>query len=139
VALLAASPVIDRWQNLPGLARQIRADTAHQSLALLDPDETTIAVLDHGLNTPFTVLSSAEGARQVVGRWFNAHGREARVLVLMPGHAPGNVSRWLERLHQARTEDEGPAMPLVTEGTAALAQRYQLPQGRRYALLAPPN
>jgi 4-amino-4-deoxy-L-arabinose transferase-like glycosyltransferase len=147
VAALAALPIVDRWQDLPQLARRIHADTAQQHLALLDPDETTIAILDHGLDTPFTVLSSGtDGAlpdelhtpRQRVGEWLALHGREARVLVLLPGHASGNLSRWLERFHRSAPPGDGVAAALVASGTAALVQRYELPQGRRYALLGAP-
>jgi 4-amino-4-deoxy-L-arabinose transferase-like glycosyltransferase len=144
---LAALPIVDRWQDLPALARRIHADTAQASLALLDPDETTIAMLDRGLETPFTILTSgadatrmpdAERARQSVGAWLSAHGSGARVLVLMPGHAPGDLTRWLERFHHIAPEGEGVAGRVVASGTAALVERYELPQGRRYALLGPP-
>jgi 4-amino-4-deoxy-L-arabinose transferase-like glycosyltransferase len=147
VAALAALPIVDRWQDLPALARRIHADTAQQHLALLDPDETTIAILDRGLGTPFTaLLSGADNARpdapdtaqQRVGEWLASHGREARVLVLLPGHASGNLTRWLERFHRSRPDGDGVAAALVASGTAALVQRYELPQGRRYALLGPP-
>ena len=147
LAALAALPVIDRWQDLPALARRIHADAARDSLALLDADETTIAILDRGLDTPFTLLSSgtdatraaaADGARHVVGAWLAAHGRDARVLVLLPGHAPGKLSRWLERFHRSAPPGDGVVGRLVASGVAALVQRYELPQGRRYALLGPP-
>jgi hypothetical protein len=137
LSALVAFPVIDRWQDLPALAQRIHADTRQEPLALLDPDETTIAMLDHGLRTPFTILSSdAADPAQVVGGWFTAHGATARVLVLLPGHAPGSVTRWLGSA--AAPADDGVAGRLLATGAAALAQRYELPQGRRYALLAPP-
>jgi 4-amino-4-deoxy-L-arabinose transferase-like glycosyltransferase len=137
LSALVAFPVIDRWQDLPAIAQRIHADTRHEPLALLDPDETTIAMLDHGLHTPFTALSSdAADPAQVVGDWFSAHGATARVLVLLPGHAPGPVTRWLG--YTAAPADDGAAGRLLATGAAALAQRYELPQGRRYALLAPP-
>jgi 4-amino-4-deoxy-L-arabinose transferase-like glycosyltransferase len=139
VAALVAAPIIDRWQDLPALARRIRTDTMQQSLALLDPDETTIAMLDRGLNTPFTLLvSSPDTQRQLVGEWVRSHGRAARVLVLLPGHTPGNLSRWLERFHHIPAPGDGIAARLVASGTAVLVERYELPQGRRYALLGPP-
>jgi hypothetical protein len=132
-------PVIDRWQNLPALARSIHADTAGLSLALLDPDETTIAVLDHGLDTPFTRLtSSAQGAPEAVRGWFAAHGRAGRVLVLLPGHARGDLTRFLARFHAIPEVQDGVAASLASSGTAVILRRYQLPQGRRYALLGPP-
>ena len=144
VAAVSALPTVDRWQDLPALARRIHADTAGQSLALLDPDETTIAMLDRGLKTPFTILTSAatpgstDTAPEVVGDWLTAHGRDARVLVLLPGHAPGRLTPWLARFDHSPRNGDGAAGRLIASGTAALAGRYELPQGRRYALLGPP-
>jgi 4-amino-4-deoxy-L-arabinose transferase-like glycosyltransferase len=136
---LAALPVIDRWQDLPGLARRIHADCARQTLALLDPDETTIAMLDHGFDARFTILTSnAQAPPGAVSGWFSAQGREARVLVLMPGHAPGPLTPWLKRFHVHAPEGDGIAGRLAASGTATLLRRYELPQGRRYALLGPP-
>ena len=60
------------------------------------------------------------------------------MLVLLPGHASGNLSRWLERFHRGPPPGDGVAAALVASGTAALVQRYELPQGRRYALLGSP-
>ena len=86
-------PIVDHWQDLPALAARIHDDTVHQPLALLDPDETTIAMLDHGAATPFTILSSGGAAPGTpVSSWFAAHGPGARVLVLLPGHATGAVT-----------------------------------------------
>jgi 4-amino-4-deoxy-L-arabinose transferase-like glycosyltransferase len=137
---LAALPVIDRWQDLPGLARRIHADCARQTLALLDPDETTVAMLDHGFDARLTILTTnADAPPGAVSGWFSAHGREARVLVLMPGHAPGPLTPWLERFHVHAPEGDGIAGRLAASGTATLLRRYELPQGRRYALLGPPS
>jgi 4-amino-4-deoxy-L-arabinose transferase-like glycosyltransferase len=157
LAALVVLPVIDRWQDLPALARRIHADTAHEPLALLDPDETTIAMLDHGLATHFTVLRSGADAReahgigrggdalrdsmsapQLVAGWFHTAGPAARVLILLPGHAPGAVSDWFGRFLPAAAQGDGSAGALTAAGVAALVQRYELPQGRRYALLGPP-
>jgi 4-amino-4-deoxy-L-arabinose transferase len=132
-------PVVDRWQDLPALAVRIHADTAQQPLALLDPDETTIAMLDHG-GARFTVLANgAAAAPATVSGWFAAQGPAARVLVLLPGHAGGPVTVLLARLlRPAAAPGDGVAGSLVAAGAASLALRYELPQGRRYALLAPP-
>ena len=143
VAAIVVLPVIDRWQDLPGLAWRIHADTAHERLALLDPDETTIAMLDFRLQTPFTILTTADAGdpgskQQLVADWFRDEGPAARVLVLLPGHAPGNVTLWLGRfLPRAPADGDGVAAALIANGTAVLVQRYELPQGRRYALLGP--
>ena len=132
-------PVVDRWQDLPALAVRIHTDTRREPLALLDPDETTIAMLDHD-GARFTVLTSGAAAPPATVRaWFAAQGPAARVLVLLPGHAGGPVTAFLARLlpHPAAPGD-GVAGSLVAAHAASLALRYELPQGRRYALLAPP-
>ena len=141
--LLIALPIIDRWQDLPALARRIHADTAHERLALLTPDETTIAMLDFRLKTPFTILTAAAdaadaSAQHLVAEWFKTEGSEARVLVLLPGHAPGPVTLWLGRFLPSAAEGDGIAGTVIAARAAALVQRYELPQGRRYALLGPP-
>ncbi|MGH8132260.1 MAG: hypothetical protein ACRETP_03360, partial [Steroidobacteraceae bacterium] len=139
LAALAAFPVIDRWQNLADLAQRVHADTAQERLALLDPDETTIAMLDRGLNTPFTILATRGVAPgRAVSGWFSSHGSAARVLVLMPGHAGGKLTRLLGRLRPITPPGDGVAGALAASGVAVLVRRYQLPQGRRYALLGPP-
>jgi 4-amino-4-deoxy-L-arabinose transferase-like glycosyltransferase len=139
VAALAALPIIDRWQDLPALARRIRADTVQQPLGLLNPDETTVAMLDHGLRTPFTfVTSSAGNTRAAAADWLATQGPTARVLVLLPGHAPGRLNRLLARFHDSAPAGDGVAGELVASGAAVLIERYELPQGRRYALLAAP-
>ena len=144
---LATFPAIDRWHDLNRLAQHIHADSAHDDLALLSPDETTVAMLDNGLRTPFTVLSSdtvpdtsaaPHTPERLVANWFNAHGPSARVLVLLPGHAPGELTQLFERFHTAQAPDDGAAGTLATEGIASLLHRYEVPEGRRYALLGPP-
>ncbi|HYL03348.1 MAG TPA: glycosyltransferase family 39 protein [Steroidobacteraceae bacterium] len=138
-AALAIFPVVDRWQNLPALAARIRADTAYEHLALLDPDETTIAMLDHGFQTPLAVLTTGgQRPADTVSEWFRAHGRQARILILLPGHAGGKLTRVLGRLHRLPAPDDGVAGGLAASGAAVLVGRYELPQGRRYALMGPP-
>lgn len=141
VAGIAAFPAIDRWQNLGLLADNIHYETRDRSLALLDPDETTVAILDYRLMTPATVLDTSGGsdAAQAVSSWFRLHGRRARVLVLLPGHGTGGVTRFLSHLRPIPAPGDGIAGKLAAQGTASIVQRFELPQGRRYALLAPPG
>lgn len=140
ITSLVVFPTIDRWQDLPRLAAEIRSDTDHESLALLNPDETTIAMLDWRLRTPFRVLTADESLRQhAVSNWFAAQGSRARVLVLLPGHAAGELTPLLESVHLDRRAGDGLAGELETEGVASIVHRYELPHGRRYALLAPPT
>jgi 4-amino-4-deoxy-L-arabinose transferase-like glycosyltransferase len=139
VMAIAIFPAVDRWQDLGKLAQQIHRDTQHSDLALLSPDETTIAMLDNRLRTSFTILNTEPGAgpEQLVSNWFNMHGSSARVLVLLPGHAPGDLTRLLERLRPIKPPDDGTAGALKSRGVASVERRYELPHGRRYALIGP--
>jgi hypothetical protein len=61
--------------------------------------------------------------------------------VLLPGHAPGPITLRLARFlpRAARGDgDDGIAGMLIRGGSATLVERYELPEGRRYALLGPP-
>jgi len=146
VMAIATFPTIDRWQDLSKLAREIHTDSQHTQLALLDPDETTIAMLDDELRTAFTVLNTdpdipgepAKSRAKVVSDWFNERGPTARVLVLLPGHAPGPLTHLVEHFRTLKPPDDGTAGELRSHGDASVERRYELPQGRRYALLGPP-
>ena len=108
LSALIAFPVIDRGQDLGRLAREVRADTTHQPLALLTPDETTIAVIDHAHAAAFSVLNGNDAP--TIRHWFASHGPQARVLVLLPGHAEGALSRWLARWHPLKPPGDGLAL-----------------------------
>ncbi|MBV9344646.1 MAG: glycosyltransferase family 39 protein [Gammaproteobacteria bacterium] len=130
---LLIMPAIDVAQDLGGLAQRVRADTSGQPLALLDPDETTLAILDHGAASAPVMLGPAAGAAEV-RHWFADEPASARVLVLLPGHAPGPISA---RLGGPASAGDGAAAVLQRAGAARLVRRYELPEGRRYALLGP--
>jgi hypothetical protein len=134
---LLVLPVIDRWQDLGALARQIQRDSAGGELAVFDPDETTIAMLDHRLRTAFTTLAARpDEAGRVIADWLRGHGAQAQVLVMLPGHAPGDISRLVGRWYPLALPDDGVAGALAAAGSARISMRYELPQGRRYALLS---
>jgi 4-amino-4-deoxy-L-arabinose transferase-like glycosyltransferase len=133
---LAIFPVIDRWQDLPSLARNIHDDARSGPLALLDPDETTIAMLDHRLRTQFVALDTqTDTPANVVSAWLRSQGHDAHVLVKLPGRTPGDVKRLLDRIHPTPAPDDGVAATLVSSGVATVERRYELAEGRRYALL----
>jgi 4-amino-4-deoxy-L-arabinose transferase-like glycosyltransferase len=137
---LAIFPTIDRWQDLPSLAQGIHEDSRNGPLALLDPDETTIAILDHRFRTQFRELTTEGGsADTAVTTWFRSQGSQARVLVKMPGRTPGDVTRILNRIHAQPDPDDGLAGMLASKGVATIVHKYELPEGRRYALLGPPQ
>jgi 4-amino-4-deoxy-L-arabinose transferase-like glycosyltransferase len=136
VSGLLVLPVVDRWQDLSALARAIERDSAGGELAVLNPDETTLAMLDHRSRMPFTTLAAAPNEAAVVfADWLRAHGAQARVLVMLPGHASGPVSRIVARWHPLAAPGDGVAGALAATGSARISERYELPQGRRYALL----
>jgi len=139
---LAIFPTIDKWQDLPSLARNIHDDARKGPLALLNPDETTIAIMDHRLRTQFVTLETdtpSESAAKLVSDWLRAQGPQARVLVKMPGRTPGDVKRVLDRIHATRAPDDGIAGTLASSGVVKIIRRYELPEGRRYALLGSPD
>jgi 4-amino-4-deoxy-L-arabinose transferase-like glycosyltransferase len=140
LSALAIFPTVDKWQDLPSLGRSIHDDAKGYSLALLDPDETTVAMLDHRLRTQFAVLNVSGGdARKVVTTWLHSQGTAGRVLVKLPGRAPGDVKRYLNQWHRTADPDDGIAAELAKSGVAAVVRKYELPEGRRYALLGPPR
>jgi Dolichyl-phosphate-mannose-protein mannosyltransferase len=113
VALVLGSvstfPTIDRWQDLASIARAIHRDSEGKPLALYRPDETTLAMLDDSLRD----LPTSLRATDAVPAWFCTHP-DGLLLVMPPG--------------QTSLERGGIAKPL---------QRYELPYGRRYALMGP--
>ena len=150
LAAFAAFPAVDEWQNLPLVAEAVHLDCRNKPLGLLDPDETTIAILDSGVPAPAAFLAgssrapavvlSTHGAdsEQVVASWFRSRGSQARILVNLPGHAVGPITRLVSRFSSGAPPDDGIVRALVARGVASVVRRYDLPQGRRYALLGPP-
>ena len=137
---LVAFPAVDQWQNLPRIAAAVQADTRFTSLGLLDPDETTLAILDHRLLTRSATLNTqGTSAEQVVADWIRVHGNDARVLVLLPGHGGGPFSDFMGRFRPVRPPGDGVAATLKERGVASIVKRYESPEGRRYALLGPPG
>jgi hypothetical protein len=143
---LAFFPVIDEWQDLSRIAGRIARDVGGRPFALLAPDETTTGMMEH----PFGLVAVVEPqpahpgapapAPEAAARdWLGSHGPDARLLVKLPGSAPGELTRWIA----ARTgrklwsQDDGRAAELERSGVARIVARYELPQGRRFALLAP--
>ncbi len=138
-------PVLDQWQDLGSMARQIDRDTAARPLVLLQPDETTLALVDRW-------------ATHHVGRWHvgsldESAGRppdwqtvasaapdsqRPALLLLLPGKGDGPLFR---QLREWGFKVPSPPDPVAD---AALARKlglliervYELPQGRRYALLS---
>src|SRR5581483_111590 len=139
----AVFPAIDRWHDFEQLAGRIHQDSEHCELAVLSPDETTIAMLDYRLRTRFTLLEgdapAGSSPERLISDWFATHAAAGCVLVLLPGHASGELTRLIERVHPVKVPDDGLAGMLKSRGIASVLRRYDIPQGRRYALLGPPD
>jgi 4-amino-4-deoxy-L-arabinose transferase-like glycosyltransferase len=119
-------PVLDRWQDIGAVVRQIDHDTQTRSLALFEPDETTLALVD--LDAPLHR-----------GRWHlltRASDPDA-VLVLLPGHAPGPLSKMLQAWgFKPPAPAAAPILQQLSDHSGLVVERiYEVPQGRRYALL----
>jgi 4-amino-4-deoxy-L-arabinose transferase-like glycosyltransferase len=133
LAGVSVFPAIDRWQDLPAVGRAIQHDTQGQALALLQPDETTVAMLDNSLRTPPIFIRTSTGATS----WLCQHSTDGRLVVMLPGHAAGEMSRLLGPLWRVKQPGDGDAAALENTGVAKLLARYELPHGRRYAVMAP--
>jgi hypothetical protein len=132
LASVSAFPAIDRWQNLAAMGRAIHHDSAGKPLALLQPDETTLAMMDDSLRRPPLALRA-----DAISGWLCEHAADGRLLVMLPNHAPGEISRFLGRWWHEKPASDGDAASLERNGVARLLTRYELPHGRRYALMGP--
>ncbi|MGE0113909.1 MAG: ArnT family glycosyltransferase [Steroidobacteraceae bacterium] len=135
---MALLPVVDRWQNLGMIVREVRHDTGNGvELALLQPDETTIAMMDYQAGVPILVLDGDDQSVQhQAADWLHQDNGRHRILVKLSGSGAGEINR--QFIHQQVTENDGLMVTrLAHAGVARVVARYELPQGRRYALLGP--
>jgi 4-amino-4-deoxy-L-arabinose transferase-like glycosyltransferase len=134
-------PIIDSWEDLRRIAYEVRSFSGSNQLALYQPDETTIAMLDYNSSAPPPVNVSADDEKtaQAAIAALLARNADLRVLVQLPGHAPGLVSTTLRRWHlQKRSSHESSdnsALRLSRAVGLKVERVIELPEGRRYALL----
>lgn len=145
VTAVAVFPVIDRWQDLPALTREVLNDTREATLAALSPDETTIAMFDREQGRPVQRLDAAPGQAVAAARaWLCASTDDARVLlVALPGHARGPLNELFQRaafprqIVKQKPLTAGIAGDIESARVGHIVREYALPHGRRYAVLAP--
>jgi hypothetical protein len=128
-------PAMDRWQDLDQLVRAIDRGVAGRPVALYSPDETIVATIDRVLGARAAHIAHATSipaARALL------ESAEPPVFVIrLKGAGTGAV---LERLKSlgvpVRPPRETPALhELTTQLPLVVERTYELPQGRRYALL----
>lgn len=128
-------PAMDRWQDLSTVVQAVERDLGSRRLVLYRPDETTLAIIDrftHGSRNA-TSANTVDDAKRV----FDNDGETAAMLVLLRGHASGTLEQrlrsWGVRLPRT------PSSPELEELATTLGLRpeyvYEVPMGRRYALL----
>jgi 4-amino-4-deoxy-L-arabinose transferase-like glycosyltransferase len=122
---------VNRWQNLAGIAGEVRSDLAGRPLLLLAPDETTRAIVDMYVSTSVLMVDGAMDAATLTRASAAARESGALILALLPGRGPPQ-NPWVAQLLPAAKN----ALP-AWAGFAGLrtVRQYVLPNGRRYALL----
>jgi 4-amino-4-deoxy-L-arabinose transferase-like glycosyltransferase len=130
-------PILDRSQDLLGLARRVDNDTAHRNFALLIPDETTLAMFDIATGgRRVAVLASSDEARAGVAR-----DPSLAVLGMLPDHSTGPIRNWLAKHGVPIREKNRPtdASRAAAEIGLQIERVYEVPDGRRYALWSIPS
>lgn len=136
VAASTLFPQIDQWQDLGSLSLAINRDANGHALALLLPDETTIAIFDHQLRTPFAELNGPQqDGPQLAAQWFSQHPANGLILIDLLGHAIGKFTRLLNKFGHPKKLDDDMLLTLEQDNIARVVARYDLPHGRRYALV----
>jgi 4-amino-4-deoxy-L-arabinose transferase-like glycosyltransferase len=134
---------VDAWQDLAAIGRDIRRDAAGRPLILFAPDETTRAFIDMYARTSVELIPGpiTENSERVLAV---AIASRPQSLVVAQLEGRNESPSW-----QALAAHFGVAHRQVPTASAApawaaaaglgIVHRYALPNGRRYALLAPPN
>ena len=121
----------DGWQDLPQIAQAVQADSAGRPLLLIAPDETTRAIIDMYARPEVGLLPEPKdaAARHQVRAALKAGAAVA--LTQLPGRMPPRDAWLAARLHLPAPRDP----PWLADSGLTVIKRYQLPNGRRYALL----
>jgi 4-amino-4-deoxy-L-arabinose transferase-like glycosyltransferase len=143
-ALLAAPvsriyTIVDQWQDLAGIGRELRHDLGGRELILLAADETTRAWVDLYTRTTATLADETADPAWIprLRAQVNAQ-KDARVLAMLPGRNFSGALAGVAALRPApRPPQAGDAL-IKSLGAAGLVlvKLYEVPNGRRYALLA---
>jgi 4-amino-4-deoxy-L-arabinose transferase-like glycosyltransferase len=120
---------VDRWQDLAKISRAVEHGAAGKPLILLAPDETTRAVIDMYARTSVDRIAGpldAAGIARV--RAAAGAAPDSLFLVQLAKQSPPELP-W-------RTKPQEVALPdWIQDANLRLIDTYELPYGRRYALL----
>lgn len=129
----------DRWQDLAAMGHELKADLAGAPLILIGPDETTRAWVDEYVRTDVARAPEPQGdaAASRLDEWMMS-GRQNRALMQLEGRALTPRLRALGiafGIEHPGAADPAPP-PWLEAAHLLIVKRYELPNGRRYALLA---
>lgn len=129
---------VDDWQDLASIGRAIGADAAGRPLVLMTPDETTRAMIDMYARQDVGLVPAPMDASSVT-QLQQKLAEEPRALVVVQ-----LSGREITDPYRRIAADFGIAVASLEQAPAwasaagfRVANRYSLPNGRRYALLAP--
>ncbi|MEP7245796.1 MAG: hypothetical protein ABI885_19270, partial [Gammaproteobacteria bacterium] len=127
-------PAMDGWQDLGALVRRIDHDSGDRPLTVYAADETIVAALDRALAGRRIARPADIPSARVL---FQAQSPPV-LLVKLNGVGDGSVLRRLKSLGvKLRPPPEAPVVQdLVIQLGLVVERVYELPQGRRYALLS---
>ena len=132
--------VADRWQDLGQLGATLRRDLQSAPLVLVAPDETTRAWVDLYVTPTVTLVNSPQGIADgaALVRQLRAGPAPRYLLVQLEGRALQPRLIGLARSLGLKHVREPPALlpDWMQDPDLSLVHRYELPNGRRYALLA---
>ena len=134
---------VDGWQDLGSIGRAIGHDSAGRPLILFAPDETTRAFIDLYARTSVEWIAGPISPVSIQAlRLQLARTPQSVVVVQLPGSRNSNAVRELAQRFGLRPRSQGgnsSAAEPVWPATVGLRidHVYSLPNGRRYALLAP--
>jgi 4-amino-4-deoxy-L-arabinose transferase-like glycosyltransferase len=121
--------LVDSWQDLAKISRDVERGTAGRPLILLEPDETTRAIIDMYARTAVDRIPGPLDAAAIARvRAALAAAPDSLFLVQLPKQSPPALP-WRAKPPEA-------ALPgWIHEANLRLIETYSVPYGRRYALL----
>lgn len=129
---------IDAWQDLGSIGHAIGVDAAGRPLVLMTPDETTRAMIDLYARTEVDLVRAPMDASSVAQlKQALAATPDALVIVQLSGRETTDAYRRIAAMLGIGVATLEQAPEWAAAAGLRVAHRYSLPNGRRYALLAP--